>query len=127
MHPCSMFVLFCAFQANQIPQCRVSKIQIIVLKMFIRNYFTAPTLIETTWPENLLPIQPKVFPNELSHSRLPIDCNSIIKAVQTAIEVETSTLWVLDNGSRFCKPKLIAYNLSRKNEEVCFCKLKSDL
>lgn len=80
--------------------------------------FVVPTLIETIWPENLLPmISPKIFPNDLSHAKRSSDCNGIIQAVGTAVD-STGLLWVIDDGSEYCLPKLLVFDLM-KNEEVC--------
>lgn len=75
------------------------------------------TLIESTWPENLLPIQPRVFPSDLSHAKTVCDCNGIIQSVSTAID-RNGFLWLIDNGSIYCPPKLIVYNLMKLNIEV---------
>lgn len=75
------------------------------------------TLIESTWPENLLPIQPRVFPNDLSHAKSICDCNGIIQSIYTAID-RNGMLWLIDNGSIYCPPKLIIYNLLKLNAEV---------
>lgn len=75
------------------------------------------TLIESTWPENLLPIQPRVFPNDLSHAKTMCDCNGIIQSIHTAID-RNGLLWLIDNGSIYCPPKLIIYNLLKLNTEV---------
>lgn len=73
--------------------------------------------METIWPENLLTmIPPKIFPNDLSHSKRPSDCNGIIQAVGTTVD-STGLLWVIDSGSKYCLPKLLVYDLM-KNEEV---------
>lgn len=75
------------------------------------------TLIESTWPENLLPIQPRVFPNDLSHAKTICACNEIIQSIHTAID-RNGMLWLLDNGSIYCPPKIIIYNLLKLNAEV---------
>lgn len=77
-----------------------------------------PTLIETTWPENLLPILPKIFPNDLSHSMSDNVCNGIVQAKCTVIDEKLGQLWVLDDGSMNCSPKLIAYDILKQNDEV---------
>lgn len=76
------------------------------------------TIIESTWPENLLPIQSRVFPNDLSHAKKQSDCNGIVKAVQTAVDRSKGILWILDNGSKYCTPKLLVFDLLRGNNEV---------
>lgn len=76
------------------------------------------TIIESTWPENLLPIQSRIFPNDLSHSKSESNCNGIVKTVQTAVDRSNGLLWLLDNGSQYCTPKLIVFDLLRGNAEV---------
>lgn len=75
-----------------------------------------PTLIESVWPENVLPIFAKIFPSDLSHAKSTRDCNGIIQAIGTAVD-DTDWLWVIDNGSKYCHPKLIVFDLMT-NEEV---------
>ncbi|XP_031641194.1 uncharacterized protein LOC116352610 [Contarinia nasturtii] len=87
------------------------------------------TLIESTWPENLLPIQSRIFPNELSHAKHKSDCNGIVKTIQTAVDRTDGHLWLLDNGSQYCTPKLIVFDLLRSNIEIhryLFTDLKND-
>lgn len=62
-------------------------------------------------------ISPKIFPNDLSHAKRSTDCNGIIQAVGTAVD-STGLLWVIDDGSEYCLPKLLVFDLM-KNEEVC--------
>lgn len=77
-----------------------------------------PTLIETIWPENLLlMIPPKMFPSDLNHAKSSSDCNGIVQAVGTAVDSSNGLLWVIDNGSKYCRPKLLVFDLL-KNEEV---------
>lgn len=76
------------------------------------------TIIESTWPENLLSIQSRVFPNDLTHAKTQSDCNGIVKAAQTAVDRSKGILWLLDNGSKYCTPKLIVFDLLRGNNEV---------
>lgn len=76
------------------------------------------SIIESTWPENLLPIQSRVFPNYLSHAKSHCDCNGIVQTTQTAIDRNNGLLWLIDNGSKLCAPKLIIFDLLRGNNEV---------
>lgn len=85
------------------------------------NISVGPSLIESTWPENFVPVKPKIFPNDLAHATSDCDCNGILQAIQTAID-RNSFLWVLDNGSVYCHPKIIVYNLLKKNAEVTLSK-----
>lgn len=95
---------------------------------FIRSFLcirlpiniTFPTLIESTWPENLLAIRPKIFPNELAHaihSNDIDDCNKIQRARITDID-DYGRLWVFDAGNHICNGKIIIYDLLHKNKEV---------
>lgn len=91
---CGFYFVFFSFRADQI------------------------TLIESTWPENLLALQSRVFPNDLSHSMTPSNCNGIVNTIQTAVDRANGILWLLDNGSEYCPPKLIIFDLLRGNNEV---------
>lgn len=81
-------------------------------------HLTEVSIIESTWPENLLPIQSRIFPNQLSHSKSHCDCNGIVQTIQTAIDRNNGLLWLIDNGSKFCAPKLLIFDLLRGNNEV---------
>lgn len=85
--------------------------------IFSGSVLVEASLIESTWPENLMPFKPRIFPNELAHSRSNSDCNGILRAISTAVD-KNGLLWVLDSGSIYCHPKVIVYNLLRRNEEV---------
>lgn len=76
-----------------------------------------PTLIEATWPENMMSIKPKVFPNEKRFQQLTGKCRNVLSAQVTDIDSK-GRLWLLDNGSMTCEPKLIIYDLLYRNEEV---------
>lgn len=90
---------------------------LVIQKRWNSTVKNAITLIESTWPENLLPIQPRVFPNDLSHAKTICDCNGIIQSIHTAVD-RNGMLWLVDNGSIYCPPKLIIYNLLKLNAEV---------
>lgn len=45
-------------------------------------------------------------------------CNGIVQAKCTAIDEKLAHLWVLDEGSTNCSPKLIAYDILKQNDEV---------
>lgn len=79
---------------------------------------TEVTIIESTWPENLLPIQSRIFPNQLSHAKSQCDCNGIVQTIQTAIDRNNGLLWLIDNGSKLCAPKLLIFDLLRGNNEA---------
>lgn len=76
------------------------------------------TIVEAPWPENILPIKPRIFPNDLAHAKSTSDCNGIIQTVGTAVDYKNGLLWLIDNGSIYCSPKLIIYDLLRRNNEV---------
>lgn len=78
------------------------------------------TVIESTWPENLFAFQPRVFPNDLSHAKTTCDCNGILRTHRTAVDRHNSLIWLVDNGSPYCAPKLIVFDLIRGNAEVTF-------
>lgn len=80
-------------------------------------HLTDVSIIESTWPENLLPIQSRIFPNELSYAKSHCDCNGIVQTIQTAID-RNGLLWLIDNGSKHCAPKLLIFDLLRGNIEV---------
>ena len=79
-----------------------------------------PTLVEATWPENLLPIKAKVFPDILNHAKRKSECNNIIAATATDIDTANGHMWIIDNGSQYCKPKLITFSLVKRYDEVKF-------
>lgn len=83
-------------------------------------YAEPVTVIESTWPENLFAFQPRVFPNDLSHAKSTCDCNGILSTHRTAVDRHNSLLWLIDNGSPYCAPKLIVFDLIRGNAEVTF-------
>lgn len=83
-------------------------------------YLEPVTIIESTWPENLFSFQSRVFPNDLSHAKTPCDCNGILQACQTAVDRHNSFLWLIDNGSVYCAPKLVVYDLIRGNIQVIY-------
>lgn len=70
-------------------------------------------------------IPPRMFPNDLSQAKSSSDCNGIIQAVGTAVD-SSGLLWVIDSGSKYCRQKLLVFDLM-KNEEVrmqqqiCIC------
>jgi hypothetical protein len=77
-----------------------------------------PTFVEAAWPENALGIKPKLFPNEKVHQRRQGKCRGIQQARTTDIDSK-GRLWLIDNGSESCHPKLSIYDLLYMNEEVC--------
>lgn len=102
-------------------RCKWNIIILIIYHWFtIWDYFPiVPTLIETGWPENMLPIQPHVYPDTLAHAKHILACNSIIQAIGSSVDMSNGDLWVLDQGSAYCAPKIIAFDLIGLNDEVC--------
>lgn len=90
----------------------------------IIRFLDQVSIIESTWPENLLPIQARVFPNDLSHAKSQCDCNGIVQTIQTVVDRNNGLLWLLDNGSLHCAPKLILFDLLRGNNEVSSIRIK---
>lgn len=83
-----------------------------------------PSLVEVPWPEpqprlQSVAVHARIYPSDLDHARHnDRECNGIIGARATAVNMHTGDLWVLDGGSRFCAPKLIEYDLIGRNEET---------
>lgn len=79
--------------------------------------FSLPTLVEASWPENLIGTRPKIFPSEAIHLRRARKCKGIKQAQATDID-SNSRLWVIDNGDDICSAKIILYDLLYFNDEV---------
>lgn len=90
-----------------------------------------PTLVEVPWPEpsaQLAAIQSvtpaggaaaRIYPTDLDHAlHNDRQCNGIVAARGTAIDMRHGDLWLLDGGSTVCAPKLIEYDLVGRNEET---------
>lgn len=56
-----------------------------------------PTLIESSWPENIIGVKPTIFPSEETHLRRSKKCKGIKQAISTDID-STGRLWALDEG-----------------------------
>lgn len=78
-----------------------------------------PTLIEATWPENMIGVKPKVFPSETLHSRRIGKCKGVKQAEATDID-EHGRLWMIDSGTNSCSAKIVVYDLLYFNDEVSF-------
>lgn len=76
-----------------------------------------PTLIEASWPENLIGSKPKIFPSETNHLRRVGKCKGIKQAQSTDIDAN-GRLWVIDNGNDACSAKILIYDLLYFNDEV---------
>lgn len=77
-----------------------------------------PTFIEATWPENLIGVKPKIFPSESQFKKRSGKCRGVQKAKATDID-EKGRLWLIDEGTDQCAPKIFVYDLLYFNEEVC--------
>lgn len=87
-----------------------------------------PTLVEVPWPEpsaQLVGIQSaataiaRIYPTDLDQAlHSDRQCNAIVAARGTAVDMRNGDLWVLDGGSAVCAPKLIEYDLVGRNEET---------
>lgn len=86
-----------------------------------------PTLVEVPWPEpsaQLVAIKSaaaiaRIYPTDLDHAlHNGHQCNAIVAARGTAVDMRHGDLWVLDGGSAVCAPKLIEYDLVGRNEET---------
>jgi hypothetical protein len=76
-----------------------------------------PTLIESSWPENIIGVRPSIFPNEETHLRRSGKCKGIKQAIATDID-SSGRLWALDEGDKFCSVKLVIWDLLYFNNEV---------
>ncbi|XP_059622715.1 uncharacterized protein LOC132265933 [Phlebotomus argentipes] len=110
-------------QSLGVQQCDFELLHVSVhhLKAFLsvksKNTSQIATLVETSWPENLLHFVARRFPNAQAHN-LATGCQRIVQSWRTAVDAK-SRLWVIDRGSPKCPPKLIVYNLRTPwNSEV---------
>lgn len=78
------------------------------------NNETIPSLVEASWPENSIGSRPKIFPSETQHRQ---KCRNVQQAKTTDIDGK-GRLWVVDEGTQLCAPKLFIYDLLYFNEEV---------
>jgi hypothetical protein len=78
---------------------------------------THSTIIEASWPENLIGVKPKIFPSESNYLNRVGRCRGIQQAKSTDID-EKGRLWLIDEGTAKCSPKLFVYDLLYFNEEV---------
>lgn len=86
-----------------------------------QNFTNLPTFVEATWPENLIGVKPKIFPNESEFKKRTGKCRGIQQAKCTDID-EKGRLWMIDEGNEKCAPKIFVYDLLYFNEEVSFRK-----
>lgn len=83
----------------------------------MNSIIAAPTLIESSWPEDLIGVKPKIFPSEKLFRKRMGKCRNIVQATATDLDLK-GRLWLLDNGSNLCHPKLTIYDLLYRNEEI---------
>lgn len=76
-----------------------------------------PTLVEASWPENIIGSKAKVFPSESIHLRRLGKCKGVKQAESTDIDAN-GRLWMIDNGNELCSAKIIVYDLLYFNDEV---------
>lgn len=76
-----------------------------------------PTFIEAPWPENVLPKNPKVYPSSKYHACCENDCDKIQTASSSDIDKKLR-LWLLDNGSKYCSPKIWIMSLIPLYDDV---------
>lgn len=76
-----------------------------------------PTLVEASWPENMIGVKPKIFPSDATHSRRFGKCKGIKQAQATDIDAN-GRLWMIDSGGGSCSAKIIVYDLLYFNDEV---------
>ncbi|XP_070505759.1 uncharacterized protein yellow-k [Chironomus tepperi] len=84
-----------------------------------QNDTQKPTFIEATWPENLIGVKPKIFPSESQFKKRSGKCRGIQQGKATDID-EKGRLWLIDEGTDKCAPKIFVYDLLYFNEEVHF-------
>ncbi|CRL08204.1 CLUMA_CG020969, isoform A [Clunio marinus] len=80
---------------------------------------TLPTLIEASWPENIIGVKTKIFPSDVVYLKRYGKCKGIKQAQSTDID-SNGRLWMIDNGNEICSAKLIVYDLLYFNDEVHF-------
>lgn len=76
-----------------------------------------PTLIEASWPENIIGSKAKIFPSDSIYLRRLGKCKGIKQAVSTDIDAN-GRLWMIDNGNEVCSAKIVVYDLLYFNDEV---------
>lgn len=76
-----------------------------------------PTLIEASWPENIIGVKPTIYPSEEVHLRKAGKCKGVKKAVATDID-SSGRLWLIDEGHDICSAKLVVWDLLYFNSEV---------
>ena len=104
-----------------------SNITVIYVSVYYRRAFLClqhssshsplPTLVEASWPENLIGVKPKIFPNESSHIRRAGKCKGTKQAQSTDID-SNGRLWMIDGGNEVCSAKIVVYDLLYFNDEV---------
>lgn len=121
---CLIFNLFLLIQSWTLSNLNISTTdQLIGVSVYYNRAFlclrssnneTIPSLVEASWPENSIGSRPKIFPSETQHRQ---KCRNVQQAKATDIDGK-GRLWVVDEGTTFCAPKLFIYDLLYFNEEV---------
>lgn len=81
------------------------------------SHSSLPTLVEASWPENIIGVKPKIFPSESSYLRRAGKCKGIKQAQSTDIDAN-GRLWMIDGGNEACSAKIVIYDLLYFNDEV---------
>lgn len=120
---CLIFNLFLLIRSWTLSNLNISTTdQLIGVSVYYNRAFlclrssneTIPSLVEATWPENSIGSRPKIFPSESQHRQ---KCRNVQQARATDIDGK-GRLWVVDEGTQYCAPKLFIYDLLYFNEEV---------
>lgn len=120
---CLIFNLFLLIQSWTLSNLNISTTdQLIGVSVYYNRAFlclrssneTIPSLVEATWPENSIGSRPKIFPSESQHRQ---KCRNVQQARATDVDGK-GRLWVVDEGTQYCAPKLFIYDLLYFNEEV---------
>lgn len=120
---CLIFNLFLLIRSWTLSNLNISTTdQLIGVSVYYNRAFlclrssneTIPSLVEATWPENSIGSRPKIFPSESQHRQ---KCRNVQQARATDVDGK-GRLWVVDEGTQYCAPKLFIYDLLYFNEEV---------
>lgn len=84
-----------------------------------------PTFVEATWPENIVPKSPKIFPSPNHHACCDNECDKIQTATSSDIDKKLR-LWLLDNGSKYCQPKIWIMSIVSLHDSVIRVDIDAD-
>ena len=79
-----------------------------------------PSLIEVPFPENTKTKAKAILNSPIFGAD---DCDYVVRSVSTNID-QQGRLWILDNGSRNCSPKILVYNLGYRFYRLRYQSLK---